>query len=175
MLDRALSTLELTALGVIYKRGPCLAHAVVTEFSASQTSAYRSGAGSIYPLLRRLTEAGLLSCEDKRYTISAAGLEALRTWVLPPLSDSAGATTLDSLRSRTYFLKLLDKKDQVEFCRAAIEKLSATLASCVTDVQRYSQAGDRYSELAMLGAVRETESRIAWLNEVLAAIETDQN
>jgi len=175
VLDRALSTLELTALGIIYKRGPCLAHAVVTAFSSSQTSAYRSGAGSIYPLLRRLTDAGLLTCENKRYSVTEEGLAALRGWVLPPLSESAAATTLDSLRSRTYFLKLLSRDEQIAFCNDAIARLTLTLDSCIKDMNGYAQAGDRFSELAMLGAVRETESRLNWLNEVLAAITSDQN
>ncbi|MBI1334539.1 MAG: hypothetical protein GC165_16850 [Armatimonadetes bacterium] len=169
-LDRPLSTLELTALGIILKRGPCLAHAVVNEFAGSQTFAYRSGAGSIYPLLKRLHEAGLLECDKKHYTISEAGIQALRTWILPPFNSMDVSTNLDALRSRTYFLRLLEPSEIDLFTSTAIAELEQVLLSCQTDLETYRKTGDRFSEFAMLGAVRETEARIAWMREVQSAL-----
>src|SRR5579862_7195155 len=96
-IDRPLSELELTAMGVILKRGPCRAHAVVKEFSGSRTLAYRSGAGSIYPLLKRLASAGLLDLADKRYTLTEAGLATLKQWLTPPFPQEEFSTSLDVL------------------------------------------------------------------------------
>lgn len=165
-MDRPLSALELTALGIVLKRGPCLAHAVVSEFSGSQTFAYRSGAGSIYPLLTRLTQAGLLGYAEKRYTLTDEGREALRTWIRPPFDGKDFSTNLDVLRSRVYFLRLLSPQEIEEFLTEAIGGLRTLLTECEGDLDGYRKRGDPFSELAMLGAVRETEARIAWLEEV---------
>lgn len=153
-------------LGVVLKRGPCLAHAVVREFSGSQTNAYRSGAGSIYPLLKRLTSAGLLKVVRKKYTLTEAGQEALRDWLRPPFPDGDFSTSLDVLRSRAYFLKLLGPSEILEFVDYAREGLEKLLVSCRATHAQYVELGDPYSEMAMLGAIKETEARLAWLGEL---------
>jgi DNA-binding PadR family transcriptional regulator len=165
-LDRPLSTLELTVLGVILKRGPCVANAVVNEFVDSQTLVYRSGAGSIYPLMKRMHSAGLLACDKKKYTITDAGIEALRQWIIPPDGLGKISTNLDVLRSRVYFLKLLSEAEIERFFEEAIAGLESTLLTSIESMEYYQGSGDRYSEMAMLGTVRETEARIAWIKEI---------
>ena len=165
-LDRPLSALELTALGVILKRGECVAHAVVREFAGSQTFAYCSGAGSIYPLLKRLAAAGLVACSGRLYSLTEAGIAALRTWVRPPFDESDFATNLDEFRSRAYFLALLDREEIDAFVVAGIAGLRVLLDHCLETLAAQRTSGDRFGELAMLGAVRETEARIGWLNEL---------
>ena len=142
---------------------------MVNEFAGSQTFAYRSGAGSIYPLLKRLHEAELLELVGKKYTISQRGIEALKTWIRPPFDVTDFSTTLDALRSRTYFLKLLTPPEIVEFTLHAIEGFQILLSQCQETLVAYQKTGDRFSELAMLGAVRETEARINWMREVQEA------
>jgi len=165
-IGRRLSALELTVLGVILKRGPCLAHAVVREFIGSQTSAYRSGAGSIYPLLKRLTAAGLLKQTRKKYTLTEAGEEALRDWLRPPFPEGDFSTSLDVIRSRAYFLKLLSPLEIVEFAEYSRAELEKLLASCQRTHRQYQELGDPFSEMAMLGAIKETEARLAWLAQL---------
>lgn len=165
-MDRPLTTLELTVLGVVLKRGPCVAHAVVNEFSNSQTLAYRSGAGSIYPLLKRLHEAGLVEYDGKQYTISEAGIQEMRRWIMPPHEFS---TNLDDLRSRIYFLRLLSPSEVQIFFENVLKELESLLERCRKDQEGYQRLGDPFSSLAILGAVRETEARIAWVNEIREA------
>ena len=165
-LERPLSSLEMTALGIILKRGPCIAHAVVSEFAGSQTFAYRSGAGSIYPLLKRLTATGLLRLEGKRYALTGEGREALRQWLRPPFPDGDFSTNLDVLRSRAYFLRLLEPIEITEFvvhCRGHLEPL---LAECEAICVAYRESGDAFSEMAMRGAVKETQARLEWITEL---------
>lgn len=167
--DRRLSTLEFTALGIVLKRGPCTAYAVMTEFSGSQTTAYRSGAGSIYPLIQRLEKNGLLSVSneggEKRYLITDAGIEALRSWFRISLDEEAFSCSLDVLRSRTYFLKVLNAEQREEFFAASLKGLSNLLKVCRRQVSQYRKAGDLYSALAMEGAVMETQARIRWVKK----------
>jgi DNA-binding PadR family transcriptional regulator len=165
-IDRPLSQLELTVLGVVMKRGRCVAHAVVSEFASSQTWAYRSGAGAIYPLLKRLTRAGLLDLSGRSYSISTLGIEALRNWVRPPFRAESFWTSLDEIRSRAYFLKLLSTQEIEEFLVSADNGLNDLLAECRSTLDAQRASGDTFGELAMLGAVRETEARIRWIAEL---------
>ncbi|MFI5386604.1 MAG: PadR family transcriptional regulator [Fimbriimonadales bacterium] len=165
-LDRQLSQLELTVLGVVMKRGRCVAHAVVNEFAGSQTFAYRSGAGSIYPLLERLAKAGYLVASERKYSITESGLGALRDWVRPPLDPESFSTNLDEIRSRVYFLRLLSPHEIDEFVKSAVAGLEGVLEECKAALDAQRASGDRFGEFAMLGAVRETEARIAWLTEL---------
>lgn len=161
-LDRPLSILELTALGILSKKGPCVAHAVLLEFSGSQTLAYRTGAGSIYPLLKRLHQTGYLSLEGKKYAITALGLSVLRQW----LASDEVSTNLDPLRSRLYFIGLLPIEDQLSFVDRNLASLEGLLVRARQDVDSYKAANSHISALAMQGAVLETEARIQWLKSV---------
>jgi len=165
-MDRPLSVLELTVLGILLKRGPCVANTVVNEFAGSQTFAYRSGAGSIYPLLKRLAAADLLTVKGRKYALSESGVGALKAWVHPPFDITDFSTNLDSLRSRAFFLKLLSPTELPQFFASALTGLEALLARCQTTLEAQRQSGDLFGELAQLGAVRETEARIAWLTEI---------
>ncbi len=166
VLERALSTLELTALGVVLKRGPCVAHAVVKEFAGSRTKQYHSGAGSVYPLMKRLTDAGLLAVDANKYSITDLGKRALADWLEAPLSKSDFHCGLDELRSRFYFFKLIETDSALSFIVQGLEGLRDLLEYCNLTVEGYRASGDRFSELAMRGAVLETEARIQWMCEI---------
>ncbi len=166
MMHRSLTSLEYTALGILSKRGPCRAHAVLREFAGSQTFAYRSGAGTVYPLLQRLARAGLLKVEAKRYSLSAQGQNALREWLRPPLPSADISTNLDLIRSRAYFLRLLTPSERREFVAHCRERLQELQAQCEADRMAFRERGDPFSELAMAGAVYETQARLDWLAEV---------
>ena len=169
-MDRPLSTLELTVLGVVLKRGPCVAHAVVSEFSGSNTFAYRSGAGSIYPLLKRMDEAGLVKTEGHNYSVTEKGIEAMRHWILASGIDQPFSTSLDDIRSRVYFLRLLGPEEIQSFLSNTLIGLQELLNRCKQSQVGYEELGDPFSKLAILGAVRETEARLAWIQEVQAIL-----
>lgn len=169
-----LTDLELTVLGIVRKRAPCTAYAVMREFSSSPSSYYRGSAGAIYPLVRRLEKSGHLEAREGRqgrrprrtYALAATGLEALRNWLLPPLPDAAAAITFDPIRTRSYFLAVLDPAEQLAFVVDAEKRLEAQLALNEAEVARYRRAGDEFSALAMSGAVRVVQARIAWLADL---------
>lgn len=155
-------------LGIVLKKGPCTAYSVVAEFSHSATSAYRSGAGSVYPLLKRLAEGGILDVEvgrrERRYTLSKAGHDALRSWF--ELTSDDISCCLDVIRSRTYFLRVLPPAERVTFLETAQRHLSALLTTCELQVAAYAKAADPFSEMAMQGAVIETKARLRWIRSM---------
>lgn len=169
-LDRKLSPLEFTVLGILFKRGPCTAYAVMSEFVGSSSSFYRSGAGSIYPLLRRLAKAGILvvtdsPAGDKHYQLGELGLQELRGWFDFSTASDDFSCSLDLLRSRTYFLKVLSPSERDDFFDRAIRGLKVLLARCMADRDGYERRGDPFSTMAMEGTVKETKARIQWLKE----------
>lgn len=167
---RPLSIIELTTLGIVLKQGPCVGYVVIQNFAHSQTAAYRSGAGTVYPLLKRLTESGYLDIEDSKYTLTDLGRSALRTWLSGPSEGHAVGTLLDEVRARVYFMKLLTPDEAVACAESCIHELRRLLVKCRRTMEDYAEAGDQFSELAMLGTVHETEARISWLEAALVRL-----
>jgi DNA-binding PadR family transcriptional regulator len=169
-LGRDLSPLELTVLGVVMKKGPCNGNSVLQEFTHSQTAYYSSGAGSIYPVLKRLERAGLISRQGKKLQLTEGGLLALRQWFTDPdLADDVSCS-LDLIRSRMYFMRILSTTERLSFVDRISARLKELLIACEAKVQAYREAGDPFSTLAMEGAVEETKARIAWLERVKATL-----
>jgi DNA-binding PadR family transcriptional regulator len=166
VVDRQLSTLELTALGVVWKKGGCTAYAVMKEFADSHAHTYRSGAGSIYPLLKRLTVAGYLAGENGRLSITDSGVEALRSWALLSESGSEISSNLDPLRSRVYFLDVLSLEEKADFIDSSMRALKKLVKSAKTTCEAYRREGQLLSALAMRGAVLEAEARIRFMQEL---------
>ncbi|MBS1707281.1 MAG: helix-turn-helix transcriptional regulator [Armatimonadetes bacterium] len=171
---RPLSVLELTTLGIILKRGPCLGYVVLQNFAHSQTSAYRSGAGTVYPLLKRLTASGHLLLEENHYTLTDLGRNALRKWLASPTEGHGVGTLLDEVRSRVYFMRLLTPPEAVACAEGCLDKLRKLEVDCRRKVEDYAADGDPFSELAMLGALRETEARIKWMEEMVDRFRSGQ-
>lgn len=169
-----LTDLELTALGIVWKKEGCTAYAVMREFSSSPSSHYRGSAGAIYPLVQRLEKRSLLSASaGKRgrrphvtYSITRTGLAALRQWLTPPLPEGSAAITFDPLRTRTYFLAALAPEQRRDFATHAKTELEKQLTIVKAEVERYRRAGDALSVLAMKGAVHAIRARITWMTEV---------
>ena len=164
-------------MGVLWKRGPCTAYAVIREFAESRSAFYRSGAGSIYPLLSRLRGAGLVQAapgsgeRETLYTLSASGVEKLREWFRVDAVDPDFTCAADPIRSRAYFLAVLDPAERLRFVTDSLRGLRALLSQCESDVDAYRVAGDEFSAMAMEGSVEETKARIRWLQRFRRACE----
>ena len=59
-----LTELEACVLALVAKEGPCTAYSIRKQFEESLTSTWHASTGSIYPLIRRMTERGLLARQD---------------------------------------------------------------------------------------------------------------
>ena len=58
-----LTDLEQAALGVVWRDGPCTPYQVRKQFLDSPTPSWSGSAGTIYPLMRRLEDMGLVPCQ----------------------------------------------------------------------------------------------------------------
>ncbi len=172
-LGRELTPLEHTVLGILLRLGPCRAHAVVLEFSSSSTLAFRSKAGSIYPLMKRLAKAGFVNYADKRYRLAPAGRRALQEWLRPPLDEGEVSTNLDTLRTRFYFMEVLTKDEVFSYLDFVETELGHMLSKLESTKRLHVELGDRFGELAIIGAFKETEARISWIREVRKLLMAD--
>ena len=171
--DRELTNLELTALGIVWKTGGCTAYDVLTEFSGSLTAQFHSGAGSVYPLIKRLHQDGYLKQKSvprgkqsrSLYTITAKGRKVLVNWMSPPV-DEAAALTADPIRTRIYFLEILPVQEQLAFLDDVQNRLSEQWKHCENVTREYRQQGNQYGVMAMKGTTMVTRARIAWIAEV---------
>ena len=174
----ALTDLELTVLGIVWKKAPCTAYAIMREFTTSPSSYFRGSAGAIYPLVTRLAERGYLSsapgARGRRahvtYSITEKGQTSLRRWLTPPLPDAAAAITFDPLRTRVYFLAALPPRQRLAFVEEALKRLRTQLEVVEAESRRYRDAGDEFSSLAMNGAVHVIEARITWMQKIKQSI-----
>jgi DNA-binding PadR family transcriptional regulator len=170
----SLSELEGAALGYVWEKGPCTAHAVRTSFQKSPSSFWSGSAGAIYPLLRRLEEGGLVEAREeprgsrKRRLLTATprGRRALRSWLAEGLDATAAAGVFDAVRTRVFFLQALPTDRRRAFARRALKELEGHLRSVERDLQEARDSGDRYRVLGALGAWHTARARIAWMREV---------
>ena len=109
------SDLEGVVLGLVWADGPCTAYSVRRTVQSSLTAQWSGSAGAIYPAVARLEQRGWIRGQaaatgrrpSRTLEITKAGLEALRTWVGPPLDELGAGIPVDPLRTRLRFLGAL--------------------------------------------------------------------
>jgi len=171
MSARHLTPIELTVLGITWKRGPFTTYALMREFQSSTSTYFSSRASTIYPLVSRLEQRGLLrSVEESRIEITEEGLSQLRAWLGDPVPQDDLAHTADLLRLRTFFLAAVSSEQRVTFIDQALADLRTYLHRCELSAKRDGDLGDPFSALASQGVVFETKARIEWLESVRTAL-----
>lgn len=169
-MDRALTNLEMLALGIVWRKKQCTAYSVMRSISTSKSQAYKSGAGSVYPLLKRMAAARLL-CDDKgSLSLTEHGLQTLKSWLSSPLEPSEISANQDPLRARVYFLAALDQAERQTLIEAATQGLRDLKKQLQMDESDYLARNDRFGALAVRGAVMETEARQRWLALVRSSL-----
>jgi len=116
-----LTEMEGLALGLVKQMQPTSAYTLAATFANSPSAYWSGSAGAIYPLVRRLHKAKLLTsakaATGKRkstvYSLSRAGEAAFQSWLLDV--DRAANPGFDPLRSRLSMLQLAPAKARSAF------------------------------------------------------------
>ena len=160
---------------MVARDGPLSAYGVRRLFVQSQTPSWSSSAGSIYPVIRRLQERGLVHSADadggrKRRDLSVTheGRGLVREWLLK-VDQSLGAATPDPLRTRTHFLALLEGDEQIRFLDEALRCTEQALEVSRTICTELS-ATNQLKWLAELGVLYQLEAKRRWLRDVRRAL-----
>lgn len=172
-----LSELECFTLGLVWQIGPCTPYAIRKRMLDSPSTQWSGSAGTIYPLMRRLKKSGLLRVKQEAtgrrkrevYAVTPAGLEAIRQWIGPPLSEEAITVTHDPLRSRLRFLGVLTHRQQVAWLKAAIEGLGE-VERRVKEWEELYTGDDKFLRLVARTGELDVESRRQWLREALVRL-----
>lgn len=171
---RLLSELEGVCLGIIRKHESCTAYRVRLELKEAPSSHWRASAGSVYPLLARIEEEGLIETTSdkqdgrgrKHMKVSRQGRAALKQWLLAGTDPELVASVTDPIRSRLFFLDVLGESQQAGYIETLIEAVERYLRKTKDHLESVSGADDQYGYLGALGAVRITEARLEWLRVV---------
>ena len=169
------SELEGAVLGLLWRSGPMTAHAVRTTFLSSPTDHFSGSAGSIYPLIRRLSRTELIepsrSAEGIRggtaYTLTREGRRALKAWIDPADDAPLAGVTFDPLRTRVLALGVLSENQRECFLARAERELESLLAG---DGARPEHAGvDVWARAAVDGARDVLRARLHWIRSLRRA------
>lgn len=165
-----LTELDHCILGVISREGPMSAYDVRTHFARSTTVAWSSSTGTVYPAIRRLRRADLVTATEPLgprraalLSITNDGLSAVRNWLRKP-SPELGSPTADPVRGRLQFLALLSDEQQqkaIADYRVATERSLADLKSMIDRLAR--DRSDPFEQLGARGALMQLEARLSWL------------
>ena len=175
-----LTELDFCVLGVIWECGPLSAYRVRARFEQSNTAAWSSSSGSIYPSIRRLVRAGLAmagSRQDERGTrhvgITAKGRERLRAWLvdLPPrIGTAPRLTQLEPVRNSS------------PVCRTktgcGFSTTRGPLRAALKEVEKMTKVKPTGSDTMLeyignLGSIFELRARLQWLNRVANLLKTN--
>ncbi len=175
-----MSTLELMTLGLVWRRQPCTAYAIRTMLARSRASYWSGSAGTIYPLMRRLEQRGLLRSTAARtgkrpqrdYRITAGGTAAVRRWLRPPLPEADASIIYDPLRTRMLFQGVLPREVFEEFVADALEELRKQMPLMEYDCRHNPLDEDPFMHFATRNAYHIMRARIKWLKEVQSSLES---
>lgn len=164
---------EGTFLSLVLRIQPTTAYQVTRIYEASPVSNFNTSKGKIYPLIRRLTEHGLLAERavegDGRGTralhCTKAGEKAVRAWVCQ-LRDTHVLLD-DPWRTRVQSFGLLSRDEQV----AWIARAKALLHGKLAELEAYRAEVDApYKDFLHDNAVSSTRGRLDWLDRMLIDI-----
>lgn len=179
--ERTLTDLEAVTIAYILRRAPCTPYEVRCSFEKSTTTRFSSSAGSIYPLVRRLKDRGLLAVADtrsdgrgtRRYLVTGEGRKKVRDWITG-LDDPKMIGTYDPIRSRLLNLSLLPKAAQIPWLKKTIDLVERQEA-VIREYEEQEFVGDaRLYEITRLAIREENQVRLSWLRLALNALKENQ-
>lgn len=171
--SHALTDHEGTFLSLVLRIQPTTAYQVTKIYEASPVNNFNTSKGKIYPLIRRLTEHGLLAKQlvegDGRGTealhCTNAGEMAVRAWVLQ-VRDTHILLD-DPLRTKVQSFGLLTREEQITW----IAEAKALLHGKLAELERYREEVDApFKEFLHDNAVTTTRARLDWLDRMLIGI-----
>jgi DNA-binding PadR family transcriptional regulator len=177
-IDIYLMALRYALLGALADQ-PRTGYALLKHFQQSLAYAWPASHSQIYPELARLLEDGLIeqtgsgARNSKTYAVTDAGIAEVRAW----LRDTAPDRRVRSDAAlRTFFLWLLEPaeaREQLEgertYWRGVLDEF---LRIREEPTGRNKKA--RTFRIALEGGIRTVEARLAWLDDALTEIESDE-
>jgi len=169
--EAGLTELESQVLSIIQRFQPVTAYQVRLAFARSSTERQTLSQGSIYPVVVRLKERGLVvgalsdrSRKTERLECTPVGERIVRGW----LFDFSQPLPHDPLSVRFFALPALDEADR----KAWVSSAKGAILSKLADIEEAAQAGvGTHHELIHDNARLASLARIRWLERVEARLD----
>ncbi|PHR93686.1 MAG: hypothetical protein COA69_03365 [Robiginitomaculum sp.] len=168
-----LTELEGAALSLISRSQPMTTYAVRSVFQQSLTNSWSASAGSIYPLVRKLLRANLLSETQqkgdgrgtKMLSITRSGKTALRDWVRATDANVIDPVA-DPIRTRSHYLDSLPSREQKRLVTEWQRLSRNVIAQIKVSIEQGQKSGDRLEVRALRASQLQMEARLTWLSEL---------
>jgi DNA-binding PadR family transcriptional regulator len=166
-IEPELTDNEGSLLALVLRRQPVTAYQLLKIYEQSPVSSFNESKGSLYPLIRRMKQRGLLAARrvsgDGRnaelLTCTEDGRNAVRDWVLQVRPSHVLPD--DPLRTKIISFGLLDPDQQREW----IDRVRAAVDQKIEEVEAYAVGLDMpYQHLVHANAIAALRDRIAWLD-----------
>lgn len=169
-----LTELEWCVVGVVWRDGPMTAYEIAALFTKSLSPYWSGSVGAIYPAVTRLRRRGLIRGDQRAWngvrktvlTITAKGIASLRGWLTPPLPEEAVAPSLDSVRTRLFFLEVLPPKQRLAFIAEAERVVKEKIAQFEERRREDEANGEIFEAFGGLAVIYEMKARLRWLKAV---------
>lgn len=137
--------------------------------------------GSIYRALKRLQEGGLIELAGKagapnrqrtEYRLTGQGRTELDHWLRGAMHPDQLETLNDPVRSRSYFLGLLDPPARENVVRSWISGTKNLIESIKYDLERHNGDAATLERLSLQGYLAVTNARLEWLKMLLQSLKS---
>lgn len=170
-MSKPLTHHESHVLAVIRKWEPVTAYFVRKAVSRSLASTFSDSPGSIYPMIERLKQRGLVSAEAgpdtgrkaELLSCTSAGEDVIREWLVRV--DDNDLLPEDPWRTRVLFADLLESGVRDAWLRNMRDAMEAELDRIAARRQLATDDGERD---AAENARLLSEARLVWLDRLLA-------
>lgn len=177
---KELTELERCVVGVVWRDGPMTAYEIASLFSKSLSPYWSGSAGAIYPLVQRLRRRGLVAGKQRPWngtkktvlTVTPKGIDSLRTWLTPPISQASAAPSFDSIRTRLYFLGVLTRQQQLAILDEATRATREQIAGIQARRREDEAAGNISEVLGGIGVILEFRARLRWLAVIRSYVQS---
>lgn len=153
------------------------AHEIFTILDGSPTRSVRASKGSIYPIVARLRERGLIEAtplndgrRSELLAVTPEGREAIRVWLEGV--DREQVLPYDPLRVRLPTLELLDKPGRLRW----IERARELNHEMRKEIDNYCHTVEMsFAEVSHQSALEHLNAQLRWLDRLQIAILEDRH
>jgi DNA-binding PadR family transcriptional regulator len=160
---------EGAILTLVLRQQPITAYQIGKAFDASPVHTLNTSKGTLYPLIHRLHDRGLLEAESvpgdhrgtQRFSCTEVGKQAIKRWVLTIRDEHE--LLHDPLRKKLQGFDLLSSSEQAGWVESAQRRLRRKLE----EVEKWpSDVEGTFGDLVKESAKSALKARIVWLNSV---------
>ena len=164
---------EGAVLGLLARAQPLSRYQILRFFQNSPARFQNVSKGSVYPLVARLVERGLIDSRTGQgphgapvYSLTAPGKTALRAWT--KRLDKRDLLPLDTLEQRVFSLTELPPTERIAWVAAAKELILAKKAELQSHRDRITSY--TYGDIVYNADQERLDAKLVWLDRLLIQI-----